>query len=383
VPETRHLLSIRRETPAALLVVICLVLGIANSLVDTWIPRRLLVLFGVALLAYEAIGFRSMKYEQYFLFLLGLWIACAVTLTGAIHGAWWQESVYLPGNIGIALALCRGHLGRRTTGVLFYLVAAYFAYRLLTAASPAAIQHILVAGSANAISAFMVLFCGLHYAVTLAEGGRIRLLPAVVALLVSAMALGRSGMVAAALLLAGVALRDLLLERRPRAIAVKAVFYGSLALAVTAVVLPRLDAISFVFERFSEYGFGSEARDRIWGAYGESLDGPATLTGHQRGQAFAGYTNVHNSFIMWHTTMGVMAVPLYLLSLLALARAFLRERMLFLLLGVLLFRSAFDEVILPFRLYDFLYFYLVCTILVTLPSPRRQPAMSHPAEAEA
>jgi hypothetical protein len=46
-----------------------------------------------------------------------------------------------------------------------------------------------------------------------------------------------------------------------------------------------------------------------------------------------------------------------------------------------LIRAFFDELILPFRLYDLLFFYLACTALVTLP-PRRQPYQV-PAPAEA
>lgn len=373
MPDAKGVLAmtrIGRGAPADLLVGLYIGLVLMNSLVQTSIPRRALVLVGVLLLAYEAFGFRSMKYEQYFLYALGAWIALGLTLNGVIFGEWVQESVYLPGNIGVALALCRGHVERRTTGVLFYVAGAYFAYRLVTVSSPGAIHQILVTGSANGISAFMIMLCCLHYAVTMAKGARITLLPAVVCLLVSALTLGRSGMAAAALLLAGIALHDLVREHRRRLLAAKLVVYGGVALAVVVLVLPRLDMISFVFERFSAFGLGSEGRDRIWGAYGESLAGIATLVGHGREEVFAGYTNVHNSYILWHKSMGVMAIPLYALAVLSLAQAAVRDRMLFLIMAVLLLRAFFDELILPFRLLDFLFFYLACTILVTL-SPRR------------
>lgn len=375
------LARIDRGTPAHLLVVLYVVLAITNSLVLTSIPRRLLVLVGVVLLAYEAIGFRSMKYEQHFLYLVGAWIALGLTLNGVLFGEWVQESVYLPGNIGVALALCRGQIPRRTTKVLFFTVAAYFAYRLVTVSSPGAIHQILVSGSANGISELMIVLCGLHYAVTRREGAPIRVFPAVLGLMVSALTLGRAGMGASALLLVGVALRDLVTEQRGRVLAAKLVLYGGLAVAAVVVVFPRLDLISFVFERFSEFGLSSEGRDRIWGAYGESLNSLAALVGHGREEIFSGYTNVHSSYILWHKSLGLMAVPLYLLAVLALIRALLRDWMLFVILGTLLLRGFFDETILPFRLYDFLFYYLVCTILVTL-SPRPQPhRLPQPAEA--
>ena len=208
---------IGRGLPAQLLVLLYIILAIVNSLVMTSVPRRLVVLVGVLLLTYEAIGFRSMKYEQYFLYVLGAWIAAALTLNGVLFGEWVQESVYLPGNIGVALALCRGHLGRRATLVLLYGAAAYFAYRLLSVRTPAAIHQILVTGSANGISGLMIILCGLHYAVSRYEGAAIKLMPAIACLFVSALTLGRSGMGAAALLLVGVAVRDLVLERNRRA----------------------------------------------------------------------------------------------------------------------------------------------------------------------
>jgi hypothetical protein len=373
---------IDRGTPSDLLVALYLVLAITNSLVMTSVPRRLLVLVGVLLLAYEAIGFRSMKYEQMFLYLLGVWIALGVTLNGMIFGEWWQESVYLPGNLGVALALCRGHVRRHTTIVVFYAAAAYFAYRLVTVGSPAAIHHILVNGSANGISELMLILCGLHYVVTLMEGRRIRLLPAVLCLLVSALTLGRSGMAAAALLLLGVAVHDLVRETNRRLLAVKLILYGSVAVLAVIVVLPRLELISFVFERFSEYGLSSEGRGRIWGAYGDAMNGLAPLVGHGREELFAGYINVHSSYILWHKAMGVMAVPLYCLAALALVWAAVRDWLLFVILTSLLLRASFDETILPFRLYDFLFYYLVCTVLVTFGS-RREPHAPFPRPVEA
>jgi hypothetical protein len=383
MPSSKEILAlarIDRRTPAQLLVVLCIVLGIANTLVMSSVPRRLLVLVGVVLLAYEAIGFRSMKYEQYFLYVVGAWIAAALTLNSALFGDWVQESVYLPGNIGVALALCRGHLGRRATLVLLYGAGAYFAYRLVTVSSPAAIHQILVTGSANGISGLMIILCGLHYAVARYEGAVIKLMPAVVCLFVSALTLGRSGMGAAALLLLGVAVRDLALERNRRVLAAKVMGYAGIALLVVLVVVPRLELITFVFERFSEFGLGSEGRDKVWGAYAETLGGPSVIVGHHRQEIFGGFTNVHNSYILWHKSMGVMAVPLYILTALALARALVRDWMLFVITGALLLRAFFDELILPFRLYDFLFFYLVCTALVTI--PRRQVyQLPRPAEA--
>ena len=379
--EILALARIDRGTPARFLVPLYILLAIANSLVMTSVPRRLLVLVGVLLLAYEAFGFRSMKYEQYFLYVLGAWIVAALTLNGIFFGEWVQESVYLPGNIGMALALCRGHAGRRTTMVLFYAAAAYFTYRLVTVSSPAAIHQILVLGSANGISELLIILCGLHYAVCRWEGAPIRVFPAAVCLFVSALTLGRAGMGAAAFLLVGVALRDLVLEQRRRLLAAKLVLYGGFALVVIVVVLPKLELISVVFERFSEFGLGSEGRDRIWGAYGESLGGVAALIGHGREEIFAGFTNVHSSYILWHKSMGLMAIPLYVLAAAALVRALMRDWVLFIILAVLLLRASFDETLLPFRLYDFFFLYLVCTALITLP-PRRQPhRFLQPAEA--
>jgi hypothetical protein len=375
------LLRIDRSTPAQLLMVLYVLLAIANSLVMNQLPRRLLVAVGVVLLIYEAVGFRSMKYQQYFLYVVGAWIAAALTLNGVLFGEWVQESVYLPGNIGMALALCRGHLGRRATGFLFYGAAFYFAYRLLSVRSPTAIHQILVTGSANGISGLMIILCGMHYAVVREVGAPIRLLPAIVCLFVSALTLGRSGMGAAAFLLVGVALRDLLLERNGRKLAVKSLAYAGIAVGILVLVLPRLEAISFIFERFSEFGLGSDARNRIWAAYGNSLDGAGAVTGHGREAIFAGFTNVHNSYILWHKSMGLMAIPLYLLAGLALVRALARDWMLFLVLATLLMRAFFDELILPFRLYDFFFLYLVCTALVTLPLRERSYPLPRPVEA--
>ncbi len=374
-------LAISAGTPAGALIVVYILLAIVNSLVMTQVPRRLLVLVGVLLLIYESVGFRSLRYEQYFLYLIGAWIMAGLTLNGVLFGEWVQESVYLPGNIGVALALCRGHLSRRATLVLLYGAAGYFAYRLFTVSSPTEIYKILVTGSANGISGMMIILAGLHYAVARAEDSRVRLLPAIVCLLVSALTLGRSGMAAGGLLLAGVAVEDLRRERSVGRRIGKSVVYAGAALALAILVFPRLEAISFIFERFSEFGLGSDARDRIWDAYGATLQGLPTLTGHGREQLFAGFTNVHNSYILWHKSLGVMAIPLYILTALAVGRALMRDWMLFIIFSAIMLRAFFDELILPFRLYDFLFLYLVCTVLVTLPLRRPAYALTRPAEA--
>jgi hypothetical protein len=280
----------------------------------------------------------------------------------------------------VALALSRGHLSRKATLLLLYGAALYFAYRLLTVSSPAAIHRILVTGSANGISGLMIILAGLHYAVARAEGSPIRLLPAIVCLGVSALTLGRSGMGAAGLLLAGVAIEDLRRERSVRRRAAKMTAYAGVAVVLGILVFPRLEALSFIFERFSEFGLGSDARERIWDAYGTTLQGLPTLTGHGREEVFAGFTNVHNSYILWHKSMGVMAIPLYLLAALALGRALIRDWMLFVILSSLLLRAFFDELILPFRLYDFLFFYLACTALITLPLRQRAYPITRTAE---
>jgi hypothetical protein len=105
------------------------------------------------------------------------------------------------------------------------------------------------------------------------------------------------------------------------------------------------------------------------------------VVGHGRSEIFGGFTNVHNSYILWHKAMGVMAIPLYILAALALARVLVRDWMLFVITAALLLRAFFDELILPFRLYDFLFFYLVCTALVTLPPRRQAHQLLRPAEA--
>ena len=369
-----RLATIDRSTPAHILVVVYIFLAVVNSLTQTSVPRRLLVLVGVVLLGYEALGFRSMKHEQYFLYLVGSWILLAITLNGMLFGQWVQESVYVPGSIGVALALCRGHVSRQTTKVIFFTTAVYFLYRLATVGSPGAIHRILVSGSANGISELMIILCGLHYAVSHAQGARIRVFPAVLCLIVSSLTLGRSGMAASTLLLAGVAVYDLAQERNRRLLAYKIVSYSTLAIAAVVVLLPRLDLISFAFERFSAFGLGSEGRDKIWGEYGQSLaTGAAALVGHGREEAFGGYTNMHSSYILWHKSMGAMAIPLYLIALLAAVRALVKDWVLFCVLAALLLRAFFDETILPFRLYDFHFYYLVCTILVTL-APGWRPA---------
>jgi hypothetical protein len=350
------------------LVVLFIGLTVSNLLVTTGIPRRVLVFVGLVLLVWEALGFADMKREEHFLYLVGAWIALGLFLNGAIYGEAPQEIVYLPGNLAVALALCRHHVRARTAGLLFSAVAGYFIYRLATVFGPDDIQVILATGSANGISEVVLALCGVYYVCVHAEGGRISLLPAALALAVNSLALGRAGIVAAVLLLGGLAVRDVLRAQRLRRRVIRLMLYASCAMLAAVIVWPRLQLVLFVLERFQAYGLESEGRAVIWQAYLDRVNGPELLVGFSRSALFASVSNVHNSFLLWHKTLGALALPLYVLTVLALVLAARRDWLLFLVLAVLLLRSFFDETTLPYRLYDFLFYYLVTTVLVTMRS---------------
>jgi hypothetical protein len=372
LPERNPLADLWLPYPAVAEVagVVYLALAISISFVDPSVslPRRILVVVGLGLLSFECAGFRDRVGERWFLLGLGMCVAFGLWVHGVVYGNLPVEGIYLPCNIGVALAIVRGHLRARSIGLVLLTLTAVLGARLIAAKGSLALVNVLAISSANGVSEFMIALTGTYYLCARSEGRPVRLAPALSCALLSALALGRSGIGGSLILLLGVGLAAFGGPRAVRRGWAMGLLDGGLLLGAGGFLAAHFDQIRFVLNRFQRFGIGSESRQAIWAEYLSRLQGAEVLFGFDRSAEFAGYRNVHNSYVYWHRELGILAVPLYVLTVLAIGFSAKRGVVVLSALAALLFRSFFDETILPFRLHDYAYFALVTTAFLD-PSP--------------
>lgn len=339
-------------------------LVVTNSLVPSSqsLPRRALVIVGLGILGLECFGFKAGRGERWFLLALGLWIAIGLWAHGLVYGEMPFEGIYLPCSIGVALAIARGHVRSRTLAIILSVLTLLIGQRLLAANDAIDLYSVLATSSANGVSETMIALAAVYYLCARNERRPVSPLPAVAALALSALALGRSGIAASILLLLGIALA-MIRGPRPsgRQWPMHLVYLGILAVA-GGFLIRHFDELRFILARFQEFGLGSDARSSIRADYLSRVRGAEAMIGFDGKATFAGYLNVHNSYLYWHRQLGAFAAPLYIVTVLAVGLAPRRGLVVFTVLLALLVRSFFDESILPFRLHDYAYFAIIATV---------------------
>jgi hypothetical protein len=339
-------------------------LVVANSLVPSSqsVPRRVLVILGLGILSLECLGFRSGRGERWFLLGLGLWIAIGLWAHGLVYGEMPFEGIYLPCSIGVALAIARGHVRSRTVALILAGLTLLIGQRLVAAKGSIDLYTVLATSSANGVSETMIALAATYYLCARIERRPISPLPAVASLVLSALALGRSGIGASLLLLLGIVAAMFIGPRLTENRWLMRGVYLALFVITAGFLIRHLDQLLFILGRFREFGLGSDARSAIRADYLSRVHGVEALVGFDGKATFAGYLNVHNSYLFWHRQLGAFAVPLYVVTVLAACLAPRRGIVVLTVLLALLFRSFFDESILPFRLHDYAFFAIIATV---------------------
>jgi hypothetical protein len=100
-------------------------------------------------------------------------------------------------------------------------------------------------------------------------------------------------------------------------------------------------------------------RYTIWSEYIKSIDLIRFFTGANLGEEYAGFNNLHSSYLLLHARVGFIAFIFYFFFLLSLIKLFTLDKVLFSGLLVLLIRAFSDTTFLSGSPFDFVFFYLV------------------------
>lgn len=215
--------------------------------------------------------------------------------------------------------------------------------------------------SRNYVSHLLIVYIALIFAIQYNQNERINVLPSVLGFFISVLATGRSGIIAALLVMLAVIMFTRSEQGR---------FKGSLPLIIIAAgvtvalnlneMLEALSNITF-FERFSERGVKSPSRMIIIREYFAHLNQKTILTGYNftNNFWFQHYgLNPHNSFLRLHHYAGsafFVITPLLLISLIKLT---FQNKYLAVILFAILLRSYTDSTLF-LTFYDFIPFIFI------------------------
>ena len=255
-----------------------------------------------------------------------------------------DSGVQLLANIGYAYAISKGPMSVTAQKVITLLLSAFFMSHAVLGVNPEGIFTI----SRNFISVLMILSVAFYYiACTKNEKSPEVLIPIFV-LAICLWAIGRSGIISAALLLVGT---TVLSNKKTTILAV----YSLIAISVIAVAGERLLAYVEIFqvgiERFERLSAsGPDPRELIFDEY-------FAITSTHLKYIFFGTPlglvieisavggNPHNAYISLHASFGMLGLTYFmLLSAVSLAKLWRAKlRYLTLVFLILLLRSAFDS----------------------------------------
>lgn len=252
--------------------------------------------------------------------------------------------------------------GDRLAGAIlllpFWYYAAFIVFRLLVDPDP----NKVFVNSRNWISFYLILFVAVYYINGMMRQIWVSPIPALVCLLLSVQALGRSGIVASLCVIVAVMVYKHQLWRL-------VAMLGILGVGFYFLIFPTLSEVEI--SRMSN-PFGGDDRAEIWMAYFSGLNLETILIGHDlhRMEADTGYTNLHSSLLtaVFHLgAAGYLIWALLLCTLLALAT---RSLALTLAFSAVLIRISTDVGAL-FGLYDTPLW--LATLYVVRGPPKSQP----------
>ena len=261
-------------------------------------------------------------------------------------------------NTGIALILLSGKISALGGYIPFYGLTAFFMIRIVNGVVP---DFALKYSSFNGISVLMLVACISLYIIKNINSRKIDLVYAVVAVIISIWAIGRSGIISSFVLLFGLLL--IKLKSKPK------YFYIVALLSVIAflVVIKCSEYISqyINIQNAIDYALNKESltsnRAEIWGNYFNNLDVVSIIFGtdaYKDPYVSDWYHNYHSSYVNLHALAGLMGLVIMGLILITLGRLLKHHRIFFVLFLAISLRMSTD-ICNFFTLFDFIPFFFI------------------------
>lgn len=214
---------------------------------------------------------------------------------------------------------------------------------------PDNIEFILASGSSNYLSVIFLSLSLLYYTFIPNKNERVILYPAILSVIFSTLATGRSGIAASLFLLIGVFFYNVTYIKKTKFI--KCIYLGASLASIYFIVsfadiIYNLDQPSSLLWRFS-FGLENDGRLLIFNEYIRNLTFLDFLLGrgNEYVQAGAGMS-IHISYLQWHITLGFAAFLIYAIVIVGYLKILHVNKLYFILMSVLLMRASTDHIML-------------------------------------
>lgn len=260
-------------------------------------------------------------------------------------------------NVLLAFVVINKRIYLKPLCIVYYLIALYVVCRVMVFGTDP--DEVFTYASRNMISTIAIMYAVLIYLLLFLNNNKIIFLPALLAFLLSAIAIGRSGIICSLLLVVGVIFYKYKYADRKQ----KKWYIGGIFLVAGGIVyffynMFSGEELEFI-SRLQVYGLNDPTRAELLDRYIENLDFYNFLRGYDIMNDFiynSWNNNPHNSWIYLHYNLGIWGVVLALLIFISGLKFFFKKYyFIVLLLGVVILRSATDS-ILFFTSYDFIIY---------------------------
>ena len=270
--------------------------------------------------------------------------------------------IFIINSSGIALLMCRGLIKSWGVYIVFYSLTLYFGFIMYSGADPNSVLKVV---SRNGVSMMMLVTVTSLYIVSTVEKKKLDVKPAIITLIISIWAVGRSGILSSAVLLLGI----LFIKSRTKKVLVAIIFIVAILiyLFVDSIFMYLLnnsfsaDAISYHLIKSSENS--SDVRYEIWQNYFNNLDffrlifGSNILLDPWPDGELLNY-NYHSSSINLHSQTGFMGLITIALMIFSLIKFYRTNMVFFILLLTIILRWSTD-IGLFFESWDYLVFFFI------------------------
>jgi hypothetical protein len=323
----------------------------------------------IGLIAF-AIGLGGARREDAALYYLIACIILAYTASSLITERAsilsFRDLALVVSNVGIVLVMRRHRVHWQPVYALFLAVFAYFFYHAILTTDP---NFVLGTSSRNGISWLMIASAATLYVVMVKEGRPISVLPALLTLVTSVWAIGRSGIVSSAVMVTGLLL---ITWRRSRSTVYLIGMASIVATLAFPTVLDRIvETVGTYFQYFGAKGLTADRRIEIFNHYTTGLNLRGLLFGvdwlsddvmHRFNY------NLHNSYLSFHARIGAASLVFVGMAMMALIRHAVTTPLYSVLLFAVMLR-AFTDTDLFFTSFDFLPYYLVTAAFTSSLAP--------------
>lgn len=211
------------------------------------------------------------------------------------------------------------------------------------------IEQILTSGSVNYISVIALSGTALYYTFVPERNRKVNILPALVTCVLCILATGRSGVVCSIILLVGLFLYNYKFVRTNLFMNfsyIAILLFSILTIIEYADLLYAEDSPSTLFYRFGS-DYTQDGRALILNEYFSNFGFFDFLFGKGNSSIREAVgLSVHISYLQWHISLGVFAIPLYIFVLFAYFKMFLINKLYWLIMTVIILRATTDHVML-------------------------------------